>query len=94
MKTRLRQMYQHKYNTTAAYEKRIILFLDLVNQKSLIYITGTLKQKLQLVLPLIPNQATLYNNKNSSIPVPAMLSTQSTIKVNYGKNNTSLHTDH
>jgi hypothetical protein len=65
---------RHKYNTTAAYKKRIILFLDLVNQKSLSYITGTLKQKLQLALPLIPNQATLYN-KNSSIPVPAMLST-------------------
>jgi len=48
---------RHKYNTTAAYEKRIILFSDLVNQKSLSYIIGTLKKKLQLLL--IPNQATL-----------------------------------
>jgi len=49
---------------------------------------------LQLVLLITPNQATLYNNKNSSIPVPAMLSTQSTIKVKLGKNNTTIHTDH
>jgi len=43
MKIRLRQTYQHtdltiymrhKYNTIAAYKQRIILFLDLVNQKS------------------------------------------------------------
>jgi len=73
---------RHKYNPTAAYDKRIILFLDFVNHKSLSYITETFKQKLQLVLPIIPNQATLYNNKNSSMPVPAMLSTQSTIKEN------------
>jgi len=37
---------RHKYNTTAAHEKRIILFLDFVNHKSLSYITETLKQKL------------------------------------------------
>jgi len=29
----------------------------------------------------IPNQETFYNKTNSSIPVPAMLSTQSTITV-------------
>ena len=37
---------RHKYNATAAYEKRIILFLDLVNQKSLSYIIRKLKKKL------------------------------------------------
>ena len=70
MKTRLRQTYQHtvlttyirhEYNITAAHEKRIF-FLHLVNQKSLSHIIRTLKKK-KLVLLLIPNQATLYNNK-------------------------------
>ena len=44
MKTRLRQTYKHtaltiymrhEYYTTAAYEKRIYIYLDLVNQKIL-----------------------------------------------------------
>jgi len=53
MKTRPRQTYQHiilriymrhKYNSTAANEKIIILFLDLVNQKILSYSIRTLKK--------------------------------------------------
>jgi hypothetical protein len=53
MKTKLRQTYQHtvltiymrhKYNTTAAYKKGIILFLDTVNQKSLTHSIRMLKK--------------------------------------------------
>jgi len=73
MKTRLKQTYQHtvltiymthKYNTTEAYEKRIYIYIFyLVNQKSLSHIIITLKNLLQLVLLLIPNEATPYNQK-------------------------------
>ena len=57
----------------------------LIYQKSLSHIIRTQKSLLQLVLLLIPNQATLYKKKTSSIPVPVMHSTQSTIKVKLRK---------
>jgi len=82
----------HKYNTTLAYEKWIMFFylvneksFYLIYQKSLSHIIRTQKSLLQLVLLLIPNQATLYKKKTSSIPVPVMHSTQSTIKVKLRK---------
>ena len=92
MKTRLKQAYQHtvltiyirhKYNTTAAHEKRIFfLFSKTEKFKSQEHFKR--KNLLQLVQLLIPNQATLYNKKIAAYQF-LLCSVQSTIKVKLRK---------
>jgi hypothetical protein len=52
---------RHTHHTTAAFEKRIIFFLDLVDQKSLSHTaTGII---IIIIIIIDTAQATLYNKK-------------------------------